>query len=96
MGVVQCGCGPEHDARSVYRTCLLDVAGWFCIPSVRNYRSIIANLSRSRKQALEPSIKPYRARATANRWLSALCFRAAASQICHISHLCYQIFQRRV
>jgi hypothetical protein len=26
---------PEHDARSAYQTYPLDVAGWFCIPSVR-------------------------------------------------------------
>ena len=52
MDLVQCGYG-RNKTRSVYQTHPLDVAGRFCIPPCGNYRPIIANLRRSRKQPLK-------------------------------------------
>jgi hypothetical protein len=41
---------PGHDARSVYQTHQFDVAGWFCIPSVRE---LLAKHRQPLKQALK-------------------------------------------
>jgi hypothetical protein len=73
-----CGASAPGDmTRFVYRPHLLDVVGWFCIPSVRE---LLANHRRSLKQALgaaEAFVNPYRACATADplglaRFASAL------------------------